>query len=55
MIDLLGNRVNRVERAVGEEVRVVIVCLEVKFISYLGSCFFFFFLLEVKLKTIEWV
>lgn len=52
MIDLLGNRVNRVERAVGEEVRVVIVCLEVKFISYLGPCFF---LLEVKLKTIEWV
>ena len=43
MIDLLGNRVNRVERAVGEEVRVVIVCLEVKFISYLGYCFFFFF------------
>ena len=49
VIDLLGNRV---ERVVGEEVRVVIECLEVKFISYLGS---FFFFLEVRLKTIEWV
>lgn len=45
VIDLLGNRV---ERVVGEEVRVVIECLEVKFFSYLGSFFFFFFGSEIE-------